>query len=151
MIEIKSILFPTDFSECSSQALLYAVDIAKRYGSRVYILHVVYDISKAVDQYVSPLAVEEMYKDITLRAKEEIEKFSYDGLTSLTDIERIVITGIPHEEIIHFVNKHNIDLIVMGTHGRKGIDRILFGSTAANVVRFAPCPVLTVRVPKHRE
>lgn len=151
MIEIKSILFPTDFSECSSQALLYAVDIAKRYGSKVYILHVVYDISKAVDQYVSPLAIEEMYKDIIQRAKEEIEKFSYDELTSLIDIERIVITGIPHEEIINFVNKHNIDLIVMGTHGRKGIDRILFGSTAANVVRFAPCPVLTVRVPEHRE
>lgn len=151
MIEIKSILFPTDFSECSTQALVYAVDIAKHYGSKVYILHVVYDISKAVDQYVSPLAIEEMYKDIIQRAKEEIEKFSYDELTSLTDIERIVIAGIPHEEIIHVVNKHNIDLIVMGTHGRKGIDRILFGSTAANVVRFAPCPVLTVRVPKHRE
>lgn len=151
MIEIKSILFPTDFSECSSQALLYAVDIAKRYGSKVYILHVVYDISKVVDQYVSPIAIEEMYKDIIQRAKEEIEKFSYDELTSLTDIERIVITGIPHEEIINFVNKHTIDLIVMGTHGRKGIDRILFGSTAANVVRFVPCPVLTVRVPEHRE
>lgn len=92
-----------------------------------------------------------MYKDIIQRAKEEIEKFSYDEPTSLTDIERIVITGIPHEEIIHVVNKYNIDLIVMGTHGRKGSDRILCGSTAANVVRFVPCPVLTVRVPKQRE
>jgi nucleotide-binding universal stress UspA family protein len=150
MIEIKSILFPTDFSEGSSQALLYVVDMAKRYRAKVYILHVIYDISKAVDWYVPRLSIEEMYKDILQRAKEEIEKFSYEELSSLADIERIVTTGVPHEEIINFVNKHNIDLIVIGTHGRKGIERILFGSTAANVVRYAPCPVLTVRLPKHR-
>ncbi len=150
MIEIKNILFPTDFSEGSSQALLYAVDIAKHYSSKIYILHVIYDLSKTMDWYISPLSIDEMYKDIIQRANEEIENFGFEELSSLTDIERVVTTGVPYEEIINFVNKHNIDLIVIGTHGRKGFDRILFGSTAANVVRYAPCPVFTVRLPQHR-
>ena len=71
-------------------------------------------------------------------------------MRGLKNLERIAVTGVPHDEIIKFVKKNKIDLIVMGSHGRKGMDRILFGSTAANVVRFAPCPVLTVRIPKHQ-
>ena len=67
----------------------------------------------------------------------------------MENIERSVLTGVPHEEIMNFAKKNKIDLIIMGTHGRTGIDRMLFGSTAAQVVRYAPCPVLTVRVPAY--
>jgi nucleotide-binding universal stress UspA family protein len=63
----------------------------------------------------------------------------------LKDVEYTVIRGIPYEEILKFAEEKNIDLIVIGTHGRKGIDRVLFGSTAERVVRNASCPVLTVR------
>jgi nucleotide-binding universal stress UspA family protein len=146
-MEIKSILFPTDFSEGSAQALQYAVDMSKRYGSKLYVVHVIYDIAKATGWYVPHVSMDEMYKDIQEGAKKELERFGVEELAGVKNVERRVITGVPHEEIINFVRANKIDLVIMGTHGRKGIDKILFGSTAAQVVRHAPCPVLTVRLP----
>ncbi len=93
--------------------------------------------------------MDQMYKDIEEGAKKELERFGNQELGGLKNVERIVIKGVPHEEIINFAKNNKIDLIVIGTHGRKGLDRILFGSTAAQVVRFAPCPVLTVRIPSY--
>jgi nucleotide-binding universal stress UspA family protein len=148
-MEIKSILFPTDFSEGSSQALQYAVDLTKKYGAKLYVVHVIYDIAKATGWYVPHRSVDEMYKDIQEGARKELEKFGVEALSVVKDIERTVLTGVPHEEIINFAKKNKVDMIIMGTHGRKGIDRILFGSTAAQIVRFAPCPVLTVRLPMY--
>ncbi len=146
-MEIKSILFPTDFSEGSSQALQYAVDLAKRYGAKLYVVNVIYDIVKATGWYVPHVSVNKMYEEIQEGAKKELDRFGVEALSGLKDLERVVITGVPHEEIINFAKSNKVDLIVMGTHGRKGVDRILFGSTAAQIVRFAPCPVLTVRLP----
>lgn len=146
-MEIKSILFPTDFSEGSAQALQYAVDMAKRYGAKLHLVNVIYDVVKATGWYVPHVSVDKMYQEIQEGSKKELERFGIEELAGLKDLERTVITGVPHEEIINFAKKHKIDLIVMGTHGRKGVDRILFGSTAAQIVRFAPCPVLTVRLP----
>jgi nucleotide-binding universal stress UspA family protein len=146
-MEIKSILFPTDFSEGSAQALQYAVDMSKRYGAKLYVIHVIYDIAKATGWYVPHVSMDEMYKDIQEGAKKELERFGVEELAGVKNVERRVITGVPHEEIINFVSANKIDLVIMGTHGRKGIDKILFGSTAAQVVRHAPCPVLTVRLP----
>ncbi len=148
-MEIKSIIFPTDFSEGSSQALQYAVDLTKKYGAKLYVVHVIYDIAKATGWYVPHVSMDQMYKDIQEGAKKELERFGVEELGGVKNIERTVLTGVPHEEIINFAKKNKIDLIIMGTHGRKGIDRILFGSTAAQVVRFAPCPVLTVRLPMY--
>jgi nucleotide-binding universal stress UspA family protein len=148
-MEIKGILFPTDFSEGSSQALQYAVDLTKKYGAKLYVVHVVYDVAKTAGWYVPHVSVDQMYKDIQEGAKKELEKFGVEALGEVKNIERTVLTGVPHEEVMNFAKKNKIDLIIMGTHGRKGIDRILFGSTAAQIVRFAPCPVLTVRLPMY--
>jgi nucleotide-binding universal stress UspA family protein len=149
IMEIKGILFPTDFSEGSSQALQYAVDLTKKYGAKLYVVHVIYDIAKATGWYVPHVSMDQMYKDIQEGAKKELEKFGVEALGEVKNIERTVLTGVPHEELMNFAKKNKIDLIIMGTHGRKGIDRILFGSTAAQIVRFAPCPVLTVRLPMY--
>lgn len=148
-MEIKSILFPTDFSEGSSQALQYAVDLTKKYGAKLYLVHVIYDIAKATGWYVPHVSMDQMYKDIQEGARKELDKFGSEELSGMKNLERIVVTGVPHEEIINSAKKNKIDMIIMGTHGRKGIDRILFGSTAAQIVRFAPCPVLTVRLPMY--
>ncbi len=146
-MEIKSILFPTDFSEGSAQALQFAVDLAKRYGAKLYVVNVIYDVVKATGWYVPHVSLDKMYDDIREGAKKELERFGVEELSGMKDLERTILTGVPHEEIINFAKNNKIDLIVMGTHGRRGVDRILFGSTAAQVVRFAPCPVLTVRLP----
>ena len=83
-------------------------------------------------------------------AKKEMEKFCRDLFRECDKVEQIVVRGIPHEEILKIAKDKKIDLIVIGTHGSTGIDRILFGSTAEKVVRKAPCPVLSVRLPEHR-
>jgi nucleotide-binding universal stress UspA family protein len=150
-MEIKRILFPTDFSEESSHALQYAVDIAKRYGAKLYLLHVVHAVYNVTGWYVPHTSIDEIYKDLGKSAQKELERYDLEALRGHKDIERKVLTGVPYEVIIKFVNENKIDLIVIGSHGRKGIDRVLFGSTASQVVRYAPCPVLTVRLPIHQK
>jgi nucleotide-binding universal stress UspA family protein len=86
-----------------------------------------------------------MYRDLEKSAQKELEKFACEKMQDCKDVEYTVLRGIPHEGILKFAQEKNIDLIVIATHGRKGLDRFLFGSTAEKVVRYAPCPVLTVR------
>ena len=148
-MEIKRILFATDFSEGSSSALPYAVDIAKRYGAKLYFVHVIYDVAKTSGWYVPHVSMDELYKDMEKNAKAELEKSFIDEMRGFKDLEHVVLKGTPYEELARFAEENKIDLIVIGTHGRKGLDRMLFGSTAEQVVRLAPCPVLTVRLPIH--
>ncbi len=148
-MEIKSILFPTDFSEGSAEALKYAVEFAKKYDAKLYVVHIIYDVAKASGWYVPHISMDKLYQDIQEGAKKELDNFGVEELSGIKNIERVVITGIPHQEIVAFANNKKVDMIILGTHGRTGIDRILFGSTAAQVVRNAPCPVLTVRLPKY--
>jgi len=148
-MEIKRILFATDFSEGSSHALPYAVDLAKRYGAKLYFVHVVYDVAKTAGWHVPHVSLDEIYRDMEKSARAELEKSFIDEMRGLGDIEHAVLKGTPYEEITKFVVDNKIDLVVLGTHGRRGIDRVLFGSTAEQIVRNAPCPVLSVRLPKH--
>ncbi len=144
-MDIKRILFPTDFSEGALNALSYAVDMAKSYGAKLYMLHVIYDIATASGLHVPHVSVDEMYKELDASARKELDKFGMDKRGDIKDVECTVIRGIPYEEILKFAQEKNIDLIIIGTHGRKGLDRVLFGSTAERVVRNSSCPVLTVR------
>ena len=148
-MEIKKILFATDFSEGSSNSLPYAVDFAKRYGAKLYFVHVIYDVAKTSGWYVPHVSMDELYKDMEKNAKAQLEKSFIEEMRGFKDVENVVLKGTPYEELAHFAEENKIDLIVIGTHGRKGLDRMLFGSTAEQVVRLAPCPVLTVRLPKH--
>ena len=148
-MEIKKILFATDFSEGSSSALPYAVDIAKRYGAKLYFVHVIYDVAKTSGWYVPHVSMDELYNDMEKNAKAQLEKSFTEEMRGFKDVEHVVLKGTPYEELARFAEENKVDLIVIGTHGRKGLDRMLFGSTAEQVVRHAPCPVLTVRLPKH--
>jgi len=148
-MEIKKILFATDFSEGSSNSLPYAVDMAKRYGAKLYFVHVIYDVATTSGWYVPHVSMDELYKDMEKNAKAELEKSFIEEMRGFKDVEHVVLKGTPYEELARFAEENKVDLIVIGTHGRKGLDRMLFGSTAEQVVRHAPCPVLTVRLPKH--
>ncbi len=150
-MQIKAILFATDFSEGSKNALPYAVDLAKRYEAKLIIMHVIYDVARSTGWYIPHISVEEVYNDLEKSAKSELEKTYVEEMRGYKDIERVVMKGIPYEEITKFAETNKIDMIVLATHGRTGIDRLLFGSTAEQVVRYAPCPVLSVRLPKHQE
>lgn len=148
-MEIRRILFATDFSEGSSHALPYAADIARQYDAKLYLVHVIYDVAKSAGWYVPHVSIDEIYRDMEKSARAELEKSFVDEMRGLRDVEHVVLKGIPYEEISKFAVEKKIDLVVLGTHGRRGIDRMLFGSTAEQVVRNAPCPVLSVRTPQH--
>ncbi|MCX7913478.1 MAG: universal stress protein [Thermodesulfovibrionales bacterium] len=144
-MQIKRILFPTDFSEGALNALPYAVEMAKAYGAKLYLLHVIYDIATASGLHVPHTSVDQMYSEMQQTAQKELERFGLKQREGLNDVEYSIKRGVPYEEILKFANENNIDLIVIATHGRKGLDRVLFGSTAERVVRNSSCPVLTIR------
>ncbi len=150
-MKIEKILFPTDFSEGSYHALPYVVDLAKHYNAKLYIIHVIHDIFKATDSHIPHISSDEIYKEISDWAGKEIEKCCVEALRGLQNVEKMVLKGVPYEEIIKLAEKEEADMIVIGTYGRKGLERLLFGSTAEKVVRNAPCPVMTVRLPEHRK
>lgn len=150
-MKVEKILFPTDFSEGSFHALPFAVDLSKHYNSKLYILHVIYDVAKATDSHIPHVSSDELYKEMSAWAQGEIESCCIEEIRGLPNVEKVVLKGIPYEEVIKFAEKQKIDMIVMGTYGRKGLERFLFGSTAERVVRRAPCPVMTVRVSEHRK
>jgi nucleotide-binding universal stress UspA family protein len=149
-MKVEKILFPTDFSEGSFHALPFAVDLSKHYNSKLYILHVIYDVAKATNSHIPHVSSDELYKEMSAWAQGEIESCCIEEIRGLPNVEKVVLKGIPYEEVIEFAEKQKIDMIVMGTYGRKGLERFLFGSTAERVVRRAPCPVMTVRVSEHR-
>ncbi len=150
-MKVERILFPTDFSEGSNHALHFAADFAKHYDAKLYILHVIYDVMKATSSHIPHVSTDELYEELDKWAMDEISNCCVEEVRNLKDVEKKVVKGVPYEEIIKIASDEKIDIIVMGTYGRTGLDRFLFGSTAERVVRKAPCPVLTVRVPEHRE
>lgn len=150
-MKVEKILFPTDFSEGSFHALPYAMDLTKHYNAKLYILHIIPDIAMTVGSHIPHISTDEIYKEMLVWAEKEMERCCIEEIRGLLDVKKMVLKGIPHEEIIRFATEEKIDMIVMGTYGRTGLERVLFGSTAEKVVRGAPCPVMTVRIPKHRE
>jgi len=149
-MEIKKILFATDFSEGSRNALPYAVDVAMRHGAKIYAVHVIFDVTKSAGWYVPHASAEEVYADLEKSARKQLEKTFSEDMRKFKDFENVLLRGTPYEEITKFAEANKIDLIVLATHGRTGIDRLIFGSTAEQVVRYAPCPVLSVRLPQHK-
>src|SRR5512134_76258 len=99
-MEVKKILFPTDFSEGALNALPYAVDLAKSYGAKLSMLHVMYDISTSSGLYVPHISVDEMYKEMEASARKELERFGLDLRRDMKDIEFTVLRGVPYEEIL---------------------------------------------------
>jgi nucleotide-binding universal stress UspA family protein len=148
MINLKSILVPSDFSECSDEALRYALELARRFDAELHLLHVVQDpITQpwAAEGFSVPLfeIVDEWQKQAVKRLQAAVPEADRARVTVVS------VVATPYAEILDYANAHRIDLIVMGTHGRGGVTHMLLGSIAERVVRRAPCPVLTVRRPQH--
>ncbi len=145
-MQIKTILFPTDFSQGARAAMDHAVSLSRQYGARLILLYVIQDISIAEWYIPSSLSVTDLVEDMQKSAWKEMDKWGQEVAGAVKDTEKLVVRGVPFVEIIRTAKEKSVDLIVIGTHGRTGIDHMLFGSTAEKVVRKAPCPVLTVRM-----
>lgn len=143
MINIKNILCPVDHSDCSKEALKYAVSFAIRDKSKLYLLHVI-DIrafGESITTMTPQMPDDETLKQLKTKLLDCIPEEMRDDM----DVEALVIQGIPFVEIISTAKKNDIDMIVLGSHGRTGIAHMMMGSVSEKVVRKAPCPVLTVR------
>ena len=149
MFAPKCILVPTDFSNYADNALRQAVDIAKQYHAKIFLLHVSGDhIRQCIEDYcLSDAVVKEIEQDSMMASidnlKKEINRLSDDS--SDVEIFSYVKRGVPSEEVLREQEEKDIDLIVMASHGRTGISRILIGSVAEKVMRGAKCPVMLVR------
>ncbi len=144
-MKIEKILFPTDFMEGSKKAIAYAVDLARKYNAALHIIHVIHDVTQATGLYVPHTAINELFKSMEEEANKQIERDYLEETRGLENITFKVLRGIPYEEIINYAKQEGIDLIVITSHGRKGLDRLFFGSTAEKVVKNAECAVLAVR------
>lgn len=144
----QNILVPVDFSGSTDDLLRFAREIARKFDSTVHLLHVVPDIDYFTP-YESFVAAENM-----VAARKGIENEAERDLRGLQDklsgipTKTAIRTGAAYVEIIDYVKSQNIDLIVMGTHGRGVLEHLLIGSVTEKVVRKAPCPVLTIRTSK---
>jgi len=146
MITLERILVPTDFSDCSERARSYACELAKRFGSELHLLHVVPPVS--LPGYVGPVPDELLHPEEG--ARQELERWNDPAFEHAKRVVRSVTTGTPFVEIVRHARDQDVDLIVIGTHGRSGLTHMLLGSVTEKVVRKAPCPVLTVRPEGHQ-
>lgn len=144
MADIKKVLCAIDFSDYSPMVADYANMIAACAGAQVVALYVAPSLSQYVGFHVPPSSIESFVGEIVTGAEDTMDAFVKDNFKDL-NVQGKVVTGYPAEEILSMAEAENCDMIVMGTHGRKGIDRILFGSVAEKVVKSSPSPVLTVR------
>lgn len=141
MLAIRSILSPTDFSEPSRAAYELACSLARDYGAELVVCHVVdLPLLMPAEGMLIPTPMDEMEK-----VREELEQShpSHSGVT----VHHRLVEGLPAEEILRIATEVKPDLIVMGTHGRGGLSRLVMGSVAEKVMRKASCPVLTVKTP----
>jgi universal stress protein A len=151
MIALKKILVPTDFGEAADVALNYARALARNFGASIAVLHVAEDLTArmfAGEVYMAMPAA--MQKDVEDMARKQLGERLIDNDPDPLPVQPVVMTSnAPALTIVHYAKESNIDLIVMGTHGRGAMAHILMGSVAERVVRLAGCPVLVVRHPEH--
>ncbi len=147
MKQLDKILFATDFSENSAHAFEYALTLAKKFDSRLIIIHVINEPVDLRGFYVPHVSFESLEKEIEEGAEKMMQKFCNAAIGDFSNYETAIVAGIPYEEILKKAADEKVSLLVMGTQGRSGIDHLLFGSTAERVVRKATCPVMTVRLP----
>jgi len=149
MPSVTRILVPVDFSECSRQALLHAVALGAKLGAKIHVLHVweppLYIFPEVMVQ-VPDEPAQSLGDFAQQRAGREMDQFLREALgEDRPDITRDVQTGHPYQAILRALDDEPYDLIVMGTHGRRGLPHLLLGSIAEKVVRHAPCAVMTIR------
>ena len=144
MKAFKQILFPIDFSESSEKVFPFALEMAQKFDAKLHLLFVARDIS-----YLTMLAIPRdrlmnTATEIASAGESQMKAFCDKQLSDFPNHETKVVIGDPAEEIVKFAGDQGIDMIIMGTHGRKGLDRTLMGSVADHVIKNAAMPVLTI-------
>lgn len=151
MISLKRVLVATDFGEAADAALAYGRELARNFGGRLDILHVVENVLTrgfGAEGYVA--SYPELQAEVEDAARRQLDTLLSAEDRRVLNARTVLLTSnSPAFTITAYARDENIDLIIMGTHGRGALAHLLMGSVAERVVRTAPCPVLTVRHPEH--
>ena len=142
------ILLPIDFSEFTDDIVRYATEIAQKFGSAIHLIHIIPNMDYFTP-YESFMAAENMVtvqKGVETEVQRDLEKVA-DKIVGIP-VTKAVRTGVSFVEIVEYVRSEHIELVIMATHGRGGLEHIIIGSVAEKVVRKSPCPVLTIRPAK---
>lgn len=146
MLKIDKVLYPTDFSDHAGAALPWALRMAEKHGAELHLLHAL--VLHAADE----ARVEARWEELAEEARAELRAMAEEGPVPIVRLEPAVRKGVaPAPVILEYAAEADVDLIVIGSHGRRGLRRLLLGSVAEEVVRTASCPVLTVRRADGRE
>ena len=152
MTDLNKILVPTDFSDASAAALKYACELAAAMHAELTVLHVLdhpYPIGAYTEYYSPP---QEFFEKRERQARTLIDGLLTPEQKAQYHAELVLRRGDPVRQILHYLHEHGaVHLVVMATHGRGGVARLMMGSVADKIVRMAPCPVLTIRVPDAHE
>lgn len=150
MIEIRKILAPTDFSPHAAKAVRYACRLAERLDSELHLLHVLSEVVPAgPDPLLAPVLPLEYYEEMEEQSRIALAQSLEPAWGHPKGFQAAVKWGSSVEAIVEYARDHEIDLIVIATHGRSGLSHVLLGSVAERIVREAPCPVLTIRDREH--
>jgi nucleotide-binding universal stress UspA family protein len=143
MVEVKKILFPVDFYESALKVLPVVKLMAEKLGAKIELVHVVRGSSDFVGYEMGTAWYSNFEDELIKGGEKAMDKFVEEKFAGL-DVDTTIAVGNVAEEIIKHAEKSGTDMIIIGTHGRKGLEKIMFGSVAAGVVKGAHCPVLTV-------
>lgn len=146
----RQILWPTDFSTLSFHGARYARGFCETFDARLYVVHVVApplgpDIGVTIPVELPPDQGDE---ELVAGCRESLDDVVRQRFAGLSDVARDVVVGNPWSTICTYAHEHDVDLIVVTTHGRTGLRHVLIGSTAERIVQHAPCPVLVVKNPE---
>jgi len=149
MSSFKHILVPTDFGEPAERALELAIALAKKFGSKVTLFHATWIPPIAYGGYAAGLSWP--IDDMTRAAKKALDAAIAKAKPRCPTLDGVVMFSEPSQAILDVIKERGVDLVVMGTHGRRGLSRVFLGSVAEKTVRLSPVPVLTVSGKAERE
>jgi nucleotide-binding universal stress UspA family protein len=145
MKQVQKILFPIDFASHFESLVPWVSTFAEKFGASVYVLFVAQDLSNFSTFFVPHSNIQSFQEEAVGSARKRMATAVQEFFKDFPKLETRVEVGSPAEKILEMANKEKVDLIIMGAHGRKGLDRAIFGSVADKVVQSAPCPVVTIR------
>ena len=144
MKQVQKILFPIDFASNFETLVPWVETFADKFDAQVYVLFVAQDLSHFATFYVPHGNIEEFQQQAIDSARKRMAAAAEEFFKKFPKLETRVELGSPAEKILAFAEKEKVDMIIMGAHGRSGLDKMIFGSVANKVVKSASCPVLTV-------
>ncbi len=149
-MKFDKILLPVDLSESSPKIVPYATGIAEKFGSKIHILFVARVFQYFAGMYVPHPSINKFENEVAEGALKSLEEFTRKYFKNPESITTAVVKGDAAEQIIKYIEDQGIDLLIMGTHGRKGLDKLVFGSVAEKLSKTTPVPIMLINPYKVR-